>query len=135
MVSSYCLVTLPDYFLRLLCQFSHWTPQVRIPLQKRPRTRVLHKSLCHKEIKGVSKHALGGRPPTDPQAVESAGWKNFGDVRQLFGGADQVGKFVVFNVAGNKYRLIVVIHYDRQRCYVRHIMTHKEYDLGKWKKG
>jgi mRNA interferase HigB len=67
------------------------------------------------------------------KAVESAGWKNFADVRQLFGSADQVGKFVVFNIGGNKYRLIVVIHYDRQRCYVRHISPHKDYDLGKWK--
>ena len=68
------------------------------------------------------------------KAVETASWKSFVDLRQLFGSADQVGKFVVFNIAGNKYRLIVVIHYDRQRRYVRHILTHKEYDLGKWKK-
>jgi mRNA interferase HigB len=67
-------------------------------------------------------------------AVENAGWKNFANVRQVFGSADLVGKFVVFNIAGNKYRLIVVIHYDRQRCYIRHILTHKEYDLGKWNK-
>ena len=68
------------------------------------------------------------------RAVETARWKNFTDVRQVFGSADQVGKFVVFDIAEDKYRLIVVIHYDRQRCYVRHILTHKEYDLGKWKK-
>ena len=67
------------------------------------------------------------------KAVESAGWKSFAEVRQLFGSADQVGKFVVFNIAGNKYRLIVVIHYDRQRCYVRQILTHKDYGFGKWK--
>jgi mRNA interferase HigB len=68
------------------------------------------------------------------KAFETASWKNFADVRQVFGSADQVGRFVVFNIAGNKFRLIVVIHYDCQRCYVRHILTHKEYDLGKWKK-
>ena len=68
------------------------------------------------------------------KVVESAAWKNFADVRQVFGSADQVRKFVVFNIAGNKYRLIAVIHYDRQRCYIRHVLTHKEYDLGKWKK-
>jgi mRNA interferase HigB len=68
------------------------------------------------------------------KAVETAGWKDFVAVRGLFGSADQVGKIVVFNIAGNKYRLIVVIHYERQRCYVRHILRHKEYDLGKWKK-
>ena len=45
----------------------------------------------------------------------------------MFGSTDQVGKFAVFNIAGNKYRLIVVIAYDRQRCYVRHVLTHKEY--------
>src|SRR5204863_9549614 len=67
------------------------------------------------------------------KAAETAGWKNFADVRRLFGSADQVGKVVVFNIAGNKYRLIVVIPYDRRRCCVRHILTHKEYDLGKWK--
>jgi mRNA interferase HigB len=68
------------------------------------------------------------------KAVETAAWKDFADLRRLFSSADQVGKFVVFNVGGNKYRLIVVLHYDRQRCYVRHILAHKEYDLGKWKK-
>jgi mRNA interferase HigB len=55
-------------------------------------------------------------------------------VRQVFGSADQVGEFIVFNIAGNKYRLIAAIHFDRQRCYVRYILTHKEYDLGKRKK-
>jgi mRNA interferase HigB len=68
------------------------------------------------------------------KAVETASWKNFADVRQVFGRSDQVGKFIVFNIAGNKYRLITVIQFDRQRCYVRHILTHKEYDLAKWKK-
>jgi len=67
------------------------------------------------------------------RAVETAAWNNFADLRKLFGTADQVAKFTVFNVAGNKYRLIAVIHYNRQRVYVRHILTHKEYDLGKWK--
>jgi mRNA interferase HigB len=63
-------------------------------------------------------------------AVESAAWKTFADVRKVFGSADQAGQFTVFNIAGNKYRLIVVIHYNTQRTYVRHIFTHKEYN--KW---
>jgi mRNA interferase HigB len=67
------------------------------------------------------------------KAVENADWENFVDLRQVFASADQVGKFAVFNIAGNQYRLIVVIHYDRQRCYVRDVLTHKQYDLGKWK--
>ena len=39
----------------------------------------------------------------------------------------------VFNISGNKYRLIVVIHYNTGKIYVRRILTHPEYDLGKWR--
>jgi hypothetical protein len=59
--------------------------------------------------------------------------RGIGEVRLLFGSADQVEKFTIFNIAGNKYRLIVVIHYPKT-VYVRHILTHKEYETDKWKK-
>ena len=35
---------------------------------------------------------------------------------------------VVFNIAGNKYRLVVAIDYRRQACFVKFIGTHKQYD-------
>jgi mRNA interferase HigB len=66
------------------------------------------------------------------KAVRSASWGNFADVGQTFNSADQYGKFTIFNIGGNKYRLIAVIHFNRQKVYVRHIMTHQEYDHGKW---
>jgi hypothetical protein len=44
--------------------------------------------------------------------------------------ADHVGRFTVFNVGGNKYHLIGAIHYNRGKVYVRHVLTHKEYDRG-----
>ncbi|OYV85954.1 MAG: hypothetical protein B7Z73_12610, partial [Planctomycetia bacterium 21-64-5] len=48
-------------------------------------------------------------------------WLNFADVRKSFPHADLVGKCVVFNIGGNKYRLITVIHFEasRQKVYVR----------------
>jgi mRNA interferase HigB len=68
------------------------------------------------------------------QTTEQAEWESFDDVRAIFGKrVDQVDKFVVFDIGGNKYRLIAVIHYDRQKVYVRHVLTHAEYDRGKWK--
>jgi mRNA interferase HigB len=48
--------------------------------------------------------------------------------------ADQVGKFTVFNIGGNKVRLIAAVHYNRNKIYIRHVLTHREYDTGKWKK-
>lgn len=50
-----------------------------------------------------------------------------------FPGVDRVGKFTVFNIGGNKVRLIAAIHYNTGKIYIRHVLTHNEYDLGKWK--
>ena len=66
--------------------------------------------------------------------VKHAEWKSFADVRASCSpSASQVGKFTVFNIGGNKYRLITMIHFNRGVVYVRHILTHAEYDLGTWK--
>ena len=51
---------------------------------------------------------------------------------RVFPQADQVGKFTVFNKGGKKVRLTAV-HYNRNKVYVRHVLTHHEYDAGKWK--
>jgi hypothetical protein len=45
-----------------------------------------------------------------------------------------VGKFTVFNIGGDKYRLIAAIHFNRGILYVHQVLTHPEYDEGKWKK-
>jgi mRNA interferase HigB len=44
-----------------------------------------------------------------------------------------VARFTVFNIKKNEYRLITVIHYNRFKVYIRAILTHSEYDKGKWK--
>ena len=48
--------------------------------------------------------------------------------------ADKVSDLTVFNIGGNKARLIAAIHYNTHRIYIRHILTHKEYDRGSWRK-
>ena len=58
---------------------------------------------------------------------------SFAELRRAFGSADKVGKFTVFDVAGNRYRLVAAIHYDRRRVYVRHVLTHAEYDRSDWR--
>ena len=70
--------------------------------------------------------------------LRQAEWQNVQDVRRVFPQADMVtvgsGKTVtVFNICGNKYRLIAAIHYNRQRVYILRLLTHAEYSKGFWK--
>ena len=51
---------------------------------------------------------------------------------KIFPSADQVGKFTVFNINGNKAGLIAGVHYNTHRVYIRHVLTHAEYDRNKW---
>jgi mRNA interferase HigB len=65
--------------------------------------------------------------------AKKAEWKNLADVRKTFSTADAVGRWTVFNVKGNRYRLITEINYAFGRIYIRHVLTHAEYDKGIWK--
>jgi mRNA interferase HigB len=58
---------------------------------------------------------------------------NLSEVRQTFPQADVVGGKTVFNIKGNAYRLVVHILYERQRIYIKHLLTHSEYDKDNWK--
>lgn len=64
---------------------------------------------------------------------KKATWQNIIEVRNNYPHADSVGRFVVFNIGGNNYRLIAEILFSSQRILIRHILTHSEYDRGKWK--
>jgi mRNA interferase HigB len=65
--------------------------------------------------------------------VKGNEFASFVELREMFPSADQVGKLTVFNIGGNKVRLIAAIHYNRQKVYIRAVLTHSEYDEGKWK--
>ncbi|TGN19095.1 type II toxin-antitoxin system HigB family toxin [Leptospira idonii] len=66
--------------------------------------------------------------------VKNTNFNDFNDLRKVFNSVDQVGKFTVFNISGNHFRLIAAIHFNRKKVFIRHILTHSEYDKGKWKK-
>jgi len=57
-----------------------------------------------------------------------AEWQGPSDVKRQFRSASFVGKNVVFNIAGNKYRLVANISYSRQAIFVKFVGTHKQYD-------
>ncbi|MEH1943289.1 MAG: type II toxin-antitoxin system HigB family toxin [Nostoc sp.] len=62
-----------------------------------------------------------------------AEWQNLIELRQTFPSADQVGNFTVFNIGGNNYRLITLVDYEYRKIFIRHILTHAEYDKDEWK--
>lgn len=64
---------------------------------------------------------------------KTADWSNFADVRKTFGSADQVDRFIVFNIGGNKYRLIAEVFFSERVVLVRSVLTHKDCDRDNWK--
>lgn len=66
--------------------------------------------------------------------VQHAKFQNFSELRATFPSADKLGDWIVFNIGGNKYRLITAIHFNRSKVYIRHVLTHQEYDKGSWKR-
>lgn len=63
------------------------------------------------------------------QRVRHAEWKTPADVKRDYGTADILpDQRIVFNIAGNHYRLIVRMNYHRQAVYIRFIGTHADYD-------
>ncbi len=67
------------------------------------------------------------------KTAKRANWQNLAELKQVYPSADLVGRYTVFNIRGNKYRLVARIVYRSQTLFVVAVMTHEEYDLGKWK--
>ncbi len=61
------------------------------------------------------------------EAIE-ANWGKTSDIKFQFRNASFVGERVIFNIAGNKYRLVVFVKYASRTIYIRFIGTHKQYD-------
>lgn len=67
------------------------------------------------------------------KTAKKANWQNLAELKAVYPSADLVGRYMVFNIGGNKYRLIARIVYRSQTLFVVAVMTHEGYDLGKWK--
>jgi mRNA interferase HigB len=96
----------------------------------------------------IKKATLAAYGERNPQAMggldrwfkdtRTGRWKSLADVRATFPHADLVTvrsgrQVVVFNIGGNKYRLITAIHYNRQLVFTLRVLTHAEYSRDDWK--
>ena len=63
------------------------------------------------------------------ELTEAAEWKSFAEMKADFGSVDAVGnQHYVFNIRGNKYRLVVVVKFVMGYVFIRFVGTHEEYD-------
>jgi len=86
----------------------------------------------------ISNRALRDFAARQPQAaaplqawrklVEQSAPRNHADLKRLANSVDRVGSYYVFDIGGNKYRIGAAVHFDRQMLFVRHVLTHAEYD-------
>lgn len=68
------------------------------------------------------------------QTIELNSFKRFVVLTKTFGSADQVKPYTVFNISGNKYRLITIVDYALQFVSIECVLTHAEYDEARWRK-
>lgn len=62
------------------------------------------------------------------RVVDSSSFETFTEVRKSFNVADYVAPYTVFDIGGNNFRIVTVIHYNRQKLYIREVFTHAGYD-------
>jgi mRNA interferase HigB len=62
--------------------------------------------------------------------VRIATWDSFMEVKQSFSGVDYAPStgVLIFNIGGNKYRLIATVDFDKQIMVIKSVMTREEYD-------
>lgn len=65
--------------------------------------------------------------------VEKGSFGNFAELRAVFPAVDKVGERYVFNIGGNKFRLVAGIDFSRRMMWVKAVLTHGDYDRGAWK--
>lgn len=64
--------------------------------------------------------------------MESRAFQGFNELRQVFGSLDIVRDRYIFDIRGNRYRLITAISFATQSCYIKAVLTHADYDRGTW---
>lgn len=96
-------------------------------------------------MKIISNSALRAFAVYHPQAegplqgwrrvIERNRFANWAELKATFNTVDKVGELTVFDIGGNKYRLIAYIRFERQIVYIKAVLSHSDYDKGTWKTG
>jgi mRNA interferase HigB len=90
--------------------------------------------VSHKAIRNFREEHAHARSAMDRwyRVAKRAAWSSLAEVKQSFSAADLVAPHVVFDIGGNKYRLIAEMNFARRVLFIRAIVTHEEYMRGAW---
>ena len=67
------------------------------------------------------------------RVIEKNRFASWAELKTAFNSVDKVGELAVFDIGGNKYRLIAYIRFEKQIVYIKAVLTHRDYDKGAWK--
>jgi mRNA interferase HigB len=82
----------------------------------------------------AERHPAAAQPLQDfRRLVERGTFNGFGQLKATFASVDKVNDLYVFNIGGNKYRLIAAVAFKAGLLWVKVVLTHTEYDKGDWK--
>lgn len=65
--------------------------------------------------------------------IEKNDYAGWAELKSTFRTVDKVGDLAIFDIGGNRYRLIAHIRFEKRILYVRAVLTHREYEQGTWK--
>jgi mRNA interferase HigB len=95
--------------------------------------------ISNKPLRNFAKQYVDAGTPLQAwrKLVEHGRFRNLAELKKTINSVDIVPvknqDYYVFNIGGNKYRLIATVHFNAQRLFVRHVLTHQEYTTGRWK--
>jgi mRNA interferase HigB len=91
--------------------------------------------ISYRRLREFSRKHADSRETLDNwyKLAKKATWLNLIEIQKVLPKTEAVNNFTVFNIKGNRYRLIVSIDYQRQIIYIKYILTHAEYDKEDWK--
>ena len=87
--------------------------------------------ISRKKLREFWEHHSDARPSLEAwfADVKQADWKTPNDIKTVYRNASIIANNrVIFNIKGNKYRLVVVVQYTYKLVYIRFVGTHEEYD-------
>lgn len=93
------------------------------------------KIISHSAIRAFSADHPQSEAPLQGwrRVIEKNRFAHWAELKATFNTVDKVGEWAVFDIGGNKYRLIAYIRFEKQIVYIKAILTHRDYDKGAWK--